>query len=103
MIYFRKYGRNLSQDANESLESSDQPFPPPSSNRRRTRTPDCFEEDEDEEEEEISLTLSPPALLCRVLPRPRLSCQKLFPLEIYRPGENRGVISGRAKQREIPP
>lgn len=29
MIYFRKYGRNLSQDANESLESSDQPFPPP--------------------------------------------------------------------------
>lgn len=27
-------------------------------------------------------------------------CQKLFPLEIYRSGENRGVISGRTKQRK---
>lgn len=27
-------------------------------------------------------------------------CQKLFPLEIYRPAENRSVISGRARQRK---
>lgn len=27
-------------------------------------------------------------------------CQKLFPLEIYRSAENRGVISGRTKQRK---
>lgn len=36
----------------------------------------------------------------RVFPRRHLPCQKLFPLEIYRFGENRGVISWRTKQRE---
>lgn len=36
----------------------------------------------------------------RSTPHALFHCQKLFPLEIYRPAENRSVISGQAKQRK---
>lgn len=85
---FYKYSRNLSNDVNGSLESSDLPFFPNEDERKRLFRGGS------------RLPFRPPVLLYRVLPRRHLPCQKLFPLEIYRSGENRGVISGRTKQRE---
>lgn len=86
---FYKYSRNLSNGVNRSLDSFDLPF----FLQTKTNARGCVSR----------RGFAYPSAPCPSLPcspsRRHLPCQKLFPLEIYRSGENRGVISGRTKQR----